>query len=459
MSLKIISILYVLCVQILVFGSEYENTERRNDRFAGQDHTLCEDRFEGLLNNGSCQLMNTKNAPRARQNEILIWTGKEMLVWGGQVVDEKGKWTWSKTGGIFNLETLSWRSINVESAPETKDRQLAIYQSGKFYLKNLDQTEVFCYDLGTDIWNKCNDFKFPEPDTKLAIDDGTRNGPFNYNYDHHLIPLKEGKPRRGTPPMEVHELLSSLSRNKRPRFGEWEMIGNFKDGASLYGQAKSLISILGLLSDDSWVILTSPIDSYANTRHEDREFRLIWTGKELLAWGGSQLEKDSYVCPCGEGRPCGGMPRSCLAVQRVFYNDGLIYTPNLEQWKCSLRVSSPDAGILGLRMIEKMQLPDKEKLKVDGNNELVLKAQKLRSIIVNQIEKESAAEKAGFVINDELKELNGAEVKTAAEFSNQISNLKKGTKIKVGILRNGKQKVMTVTLDGRRRTIPANCQL
>jgi len=53
-----------------------------------------------------------KNAPSARRNFACVWTGKEMIVWGRWYWDgAKEQWFWINDGAAYNPEKGSWRTI------------------------------------------------------------------------------------------------------------------------------------------------------------------------------------------------------------------------------------------------------------------------------------------------------------------------------------------------------------
>ena len=55
----------------------------------------------------------TANAPTARFNHTAVWTGSEMIVWGG-VDDVPGL---TNTGGRYNPSTDSWTNTGTGDAP------------------------------------------------------------------------------------------------------------------------------------------------------------------------------------------------------------------------------------------------------------------------------------------------------------------------------------------------------
>ena len=57
---------------------------------------------------------STANAPVARYSHTAIWTGSEMVVWGG-VNSGDGL----NTGGRYNPGTNSWTAISTTNAPQS----------------------------------------------------------------------------------------------------------------------------------------------------------------------------------------------------------------------------------------------------------------------------------------------------------------------------------------------------
>ncbi len=68
---------------------------------------------------------STTNAPAGREFHTAIWTGSQMIVWGG--------WNGSSvvnSGGRYNPSTDSWIATNTTNAPEGRDLHTAIWTGG-----------------------------------------------------------------------------------------------------------------------------------------------------------------------------------------------------------------------------------------------------------------------------------------------------------------------------------------
>jgi len=72
-----------------------------------------------------------------------------------------------------------------------------------------------------------------------------------------------------------------------------------------------------------------------------------------------------------------------------------------------------------------------------------------KGVLIPEVQKDSAAEKAGLKRNDIIVEFNGKPVETANQLQHRVATLKPGTKVKVVVLRDGKRETLTVKLAKR----------
>jgi len=68
---------------------------------------------------------STTNAPTARDRHTAVWTGSEMIVWGGSVYDSN--WHYLNTGGRYNPSTDSWIATSTTNAPTGRDTHTAMW--------------------------------------------------------------------------------------------------------------------------------------------------------------------------------------------------------------------------------------------------------------------------------------------------------------------------------------------
>ena len=67
---------------------------------------------------------NLTGAPDARDSHTAVWTGSEMIVWGGSGCDGNCV---SNTGGRYNPSTDSWTATSITNAPEARIYHTAVW--------------------------------------------------------------------------------------------------------------------------------------------------------------------------------------------------------------------------------------------------------------------------------------------------------------------------------------------
>ena len=66
---------------------------------------------------------STTNAPNARAGHTAVWTGIEMIVWGGGATGP----TYLNTGGRYNPSTDSWTATSTTNAPDARMYHTAVW--------------------------------------------------------------------------------------------------------------------------------------------------------------------------------------------------------------------------------------------------------------------------------------------------------------------------------------------
>lgn len=74
----------------------------------------------------SWSTITTTSAPSARWNFPAVWSGSELIVWGG-IVNAGWPFVSTNTGGRYNPSTNSWTSITLQSAPSARDLRQAVW--------------------------------------------------------------------------------------------------------------------------------------------------------------------------------------------------------------------------------------------------------------------------------------------------------------------------------------------
>ncbi|MCP4680125.1 MAG: hypothetical protein GY854_32455 [Deltaproteobacteria bacterium] len=74
------------------------------------------------------QAMSTSGAPHAREAHTAIWTGTEMIIWGGLYIDgTTGDRSEFNTGGHYNPATNTWKPTIATNAPQGRYRHVAVW--------------------------------------------------------------------------------------------------------------------------------------------------------------------------------------------------------------------------------------------------------------------------------------------------------------------------------------------
>ena len=85
---------------IIIWGGQNGNSSNIVDLNTGFKYNPISDSWTEI---------NTINAPTARNSHTSLWTGSEMIIWKGKASGAD----WLDTGGIYNPETNTWRSMAI----------------------------------------------------------------------------------------------------------------------------------------------------------------------------------------------------------------------------------------------------------------------------------------------------------------------------------------------------------
>ena len=104
---------------------------------------------------------STVNAPSARNGHTVVWTGNEMIVWGGD--DGQA----SNTGGRYNPATNTWVATSITNAPSGRELHTAIWTGDKMIVWGGDDGSSDLntggkYDSGTDTWMSTSTTNAPD---------------------------------------------------------------------------------------------------------------------------------------------------------------------------------------------------------------------------------------------------------------------------------------------------------
>ncbi|MGH8101680.1 MAG: Kelch repeat-containing protein, partial [Chthoniobacterales bacterium] len=120
--------------------------------------------FAGYSNTGgrynpstdSWTATSTTNAPTGRASHTAVWTGSEMIVWGGAFFDGSGG-HYLNTGGRYNPSTDTWTATSITNAPSARTVHTAVWSGSEMIVwGGTDGMNIFNtggrYNSSTDTW-------------------------------------------------------------------------------------------------------------------------------------------------------------------------------------------------------------------------------------------------------------------------------------------------------------------
>lgn len=218
------------------------------------------------------QATSMLNAPDGRRNAVAVWTGNEMLVWGGENANGT-----LNTGARYDPVTDLWTPMSSVGAP-TPRRLLAAVWTG---------TEMIVW--GGETGNG-----------QTTLNDGSRYNPLTDTW---------------TPMTNVNAPAGRLFHT-----AVWTGIEMIVWGGDLESGDVQVTNTGGRYnpSSDTWITTTTVNAPSARNHHA-----AVWTGTEMIIWGGS--------------------PDCCLPTGGD--NTGGRYDPIADSWMATSTVNTPDARV------------------------------------------------------------------------------------------------------------------
>ena len=115
-------------------------------------------RLPSISDDGDCTddtwtATTTSNAPSPRDGHTAVWTGSEMIVWGGLVPGP----TYFNTGGRYNPSTDSWTATDLTNAPSPRTGHTAVWTGIEMIILGGGNSSGFLntggrYNPSTDTW-------------------------------------------------------------------------------------------------------------------------------------------------------------------------------------------------------------------------------------------------------------------------------------------------------------------
>jgi N-acetylneuraminic acid mutarotase len=248
---------------------------------------------------------STINAPGARAFHTAVWTGSEMIVWGGGT--NLGSFN---TGGRYNPSTDSWTTTSTNNAPSARAGHTAVWTGsemivwGGYKYASGDLNDGGRYNPSTDSWTATN----------------TNNAP---------------TARSG--------YTAVWTGSEMIIWGGYD--GNVLDTGGKYDP-----------NTDTWTATSTTGAPTARSGHT-----AVWTGTEMIIWGGGILKTggrynpstDSWTATSTTNAPSGRSLHTAVwtGSEMIVWggnhnggtNTGGRYNPNTDSWTATSRTNAPSA--------------------------------------------------------------------------------------------------------------------
>ena len=155
------------------------------------------------LASGSWLPTSNVNAPEARVNHTAIWTGTEMIVWGGYayVAPNYATFNMLNTGGRYNPVSNTWTPLSTTGAPAGRNAHFAVWTGTRMLVwggildSGQDDTTGGLYNPATDTWTAMSTVNAPRG---LAAQYSVWTGSELFAFEQNSVVVKRYSPANDT---------------------------------------------------------------------------------------------------------------------------------------------------------------------------------------------------------------------------------------------------------------------
>jgi len=219
-------------------------------------------------------------APRERRAHSAVWTGQEMIVWGGQLGG-----SFQNTGGRYDPASDTWTATPTENAPSGRAQHSAVWTGKEMIVWSgvAGGTTGGRYNPVTDAWTPTSTDSAPEPRARhttvwtgqemivwggfgsTVLNTGGRYDPAT---DTWSPVMAEGSP-------EARQLHTAVWSGR-------EMVIWGGVGSSIFDTGKRYDP-----ATDMWTSINNDVAPGPRYLHS-----AVWTGSEMIIWGGTPNGRD-----------------------------------------------------------------------------------------------------------------------------------------------------------------------
>ncbi len=230
---------------------------------------------------------STTNSPPRRDYHTAVWTGSEMIIWGGQ----KGNLPYLNSGGRYNPATDSWTFTSTTNAPSGRFLHTAVWTDNEMivwggYDNNGYLNTGGRYNPDTDSWTATSITNAPVGREEFtAVWTGSEMIVWGGFYsDGSIHDLDTGGRYNPSADTWTPTAAANAPSARNSHTGVWtgsEMIvwggfwGPFNNGGNLDTGARYNPAT------DNWTATST-----TNPPTARRDHMAVWTGSEMIIWGG-----------------------------------------------------------------------------------------------------------------------------------------------------------------------------
>jgi N-acetylneuraminic acid mutarotase len=251
-------------------------------------------------------------ASMARLDHSAVWTGSQMIVWGGASAALFG--TYYNTGAMYNPATNAWRTISATGAPAARYQHSAVWTGRQMIVWGGAQNSTFdttggLYNPRTNTWSPVSTVNAPPG----KVD-------FGAVWTGSQMLIWGGQDPRGARYNPTTNTWTPISQANAPssRDGHaavwtgaemlvWGGVDITSNGGTNSGARYNLAT-------DSWTAL--PVPNQLIGRHHHTA---IWTGTEMIVWGGQN--------------------------GTTAFKDGARYNPQTNAWTLTNKTTAPQGRV------------------------------------------------------------------------------------------------------------------
>jgi N-acetylneuraminic acid mutarotase len=245
----------------------------------------------------------TVNAPIPRVKHSAVWTGGEMIVWGGQVADYRLSEVY-RSGARYDPVRDSWAPTSMVNAPTERSLHTAVWTGHEMIVWGgferdatfeLEHGSGGRYDPSTDTWQPISLVNAPRwrgyhtaiwSGTEMIVWGGETQSP---TWPYQMLELDSGG--RYDPVSDSWRPIGLDSNSPVGRIhhtavwtGRTMIVWGGQNGRALLSSGGRYDPV-----SDSW----SPT-SVPGAPSPRRLHTIVWTGTEMIVWGGTQTINEGY---------------------------------------------------------------------------------------------------------------------------------------------------------------------